>query len=547
MSISFYLTKFAKGKEQYNQTQKGSNAVIYTRVSSKEQAETNKSLDTQKKYCLEYASKNSLRILGIFGGTYESAKSDERKEFNRMIKFVKAQRERISFILVFSLDRFSRTGDNAIFISSELKKYGISIVAVTQPIDVSTHAGVLQQNIQFIFSKYDNDLRREKSITGMREKLLRGEWTGAIPIGYTYQLIRGTKVIVPNEQAKFVKKAFEMKAQGSSNTEIAIRLNKLGLSIDMKRLTDMLRNPLYCGYLSNNMLEGKLIKGIHEPVISEKLFISANEALKKNAYGYKQYTKNNRIPLKNYVRCSTCGTPFTAYLVKAKKLYYYKCNKIGCKCNRSAIRMHELFRQFLKQYQIDKEISPLLKEQLLISFDYLNKSNDELKSVNKQKLTQLKKKLDLLEERFALGEITNEIFDKVGGKIMSEIDEISDTFFDSTKKLSNPEKFVAHALKICENLSDLWDSLDFDQRVKLQELIFPGGLLYDRQIDNYRTLQVNQVLTLINTFSKDYKQKKTGQADKKIDLSGLVPKAGIEPAHLSVHDFESCASTSSAT
>jgi hypothetical protein len=27
----------------------------------------------------------------------------------------------------------------------------------------------------------------------------------------------------------------------------------------------------------------------------------------------------------------------------------------------------------------------------------------------------------------------------------------------------------------------------------------------------------------------------------------FVPKAGIEPAHLTVHDFESCASTSSAT
>jgi site-specific DNA recombinase len=100
-----------------------------------------------------------------------------------MIRFVKDQKEGVSAILVYSLDRFSRTGDNAIFISSELKKLGISIVSVTHPIDVSTHSGVLQQNIQFIFSKYDNDLRREKCIAGMKKKVLRGKWTGVAPLG----------------------------------------------------------------------------------------------------------------------------------------------------------------------------------------------------------------------------------------------------------------------------------------------------------------------------------------------------------------------------
>ena len=146
------IQSFAKGKATDNAKQSQRNAVIYTRVSTKEQADTNQSLEIQKKYCLQYAIKQDLNVLGFFGGTYESAKTDERNEFNRMIRFVKNQKEGVSAILVYSLDRFSRTGDNAIFISSELKKRGISILSVTQPIDVSTHSGVLQQNIQFIFS-----------------------------------------------------------------------------------------------------------------------------------------------------------------------------------------------------------------------------------------------------------------------------------------------------------------------------------------------------------------------------------------------------------
>src|SRR3954469_16426193 len=98
------LRQFARGKLAETLITGILNCVIYTRVSSKEQMDANQSLEWQKKYCDEYAIKNKFNIKGYFGGTYESAKSDERKEFNRMLKFVKASREEISYILVYSLD-----------------------------------------------------------------------------------------------------------------------------------------------------------------------------------------------------------------------------------------------------------------------------------------------------------------------------------------------------------------------------------------------------------------------------------------------------------
>jgi hypothetical protein len=73
------LLRFAKGKASDNTKQSQRNGVIYTRVSTKEQADTNQSLETQKNYCLQYALKHDLNVLGFFGGTYESAKTDERK------------------------------------------------------------------------------------------------------------------------------------------------------------------------------------------------------------------------------------------------------------------------------------------------------------------------------------------------------------------------------------------------------------------------------------------------------------------------------------
>src|ERR1043166_8670646 len=118
---------FAKGAS--GSAAKGSNCVIYTRVSTKEQADNNMSLNTQKKACELYAAKQGYQVMGYFGGTYESAKTDERKEFNNMLAFVQKSSRKIAHIIVYSVDRFSRSGANAIYIAEQLKREGISLYA----------------------------------------------------------------------------------------------------------------------------------------------------------------------------------------------------------------------------------------------------------------------------------------------------------------------------------------------------------------------------------------------------------------------------------
>ncbi len=550
MKTNHLIKSFAKGSAPSNATSHNRNAVIYTRVSTKEQAVTNQSLETQKKYCLEYALKNDLNVLGFFGGTYESAKTDERNEFGRMIRFVKNQKEGASNILVYSLDRFSRTGDNAIFISSELKKQGISIISVTQPIDVSTHAGILQQNIQFIFSKYDNDLRKEKCLAGIREKLLKGEWASALPLGYSYNpnWKEGGQRVVINIKAQLIKQAFILKvSEGLTNTEVAYRLSRIGFPISKKRLTEILRNPFYCGYIAHGLLQGEIVKGNHKPIVSEEIFLKANDLLKKNAYGYKHMDKNENIPLKNFMRCAECGTPMTGYIVKKKKLHYYKCNTLGCRCNRSAIQLNLMFEDILKSYQIDDRFKAPIRDQLLYVYKNLTTSDIEMTRSLKQSISELNVKFEKMEERFAFGEIDRNVYENIGGRLKEERKRIEEQLEGAQKKLSNPPEFIEKALKICSNLSNLWVSADFNGKLKLQEILFPMGISYDKKTGNYRTPQANVIIELTSTLSNDFGKEKSGSSKKNFDKSALVPQAGIEPAHLTVHDFESCASTSSAT
>ena len=178
-----HLEQFKQFAPQENHFFERKNAIIYTRVSTKEQADTNTSLSTQKKHCEVYAKNNGYHVSAYFGGTHESAKSDDRKEFKRMLKYAK-QSGSIGYIIVYSYDRFSRTGSSAAQITNELLQSGIQVKAVTQEVDTMSPAGKFQQNLFYMFSQFDNELRKDKTITAMSDLLRKGYWLWTPPRGY---------------------------------------------------------------------------------------------------------------------------------------------------------------------------------------------------------------------------------------------------------------------------------------------------------------------------------------------------------------------------
>lgn len=521
------LKKFAKGKQEESKLSEVLNCVIYTRVSSKEQMDTNQSLEWQKKYCDEYAIKNQLNIKGYFGGTYESAKSDERKEFNRMLKFVRASKEKIAYILVYSLDRFSRTGDSAIYIASELKKVGVNILAVTQPIDTNSHAGALQQNIQFIFSKYDNDLRRQKTVDGMREKLRRGEWIGHAPRGYSFVKGAVKQTIVINDQGELIRQAFEWRANGMTYDQIVEKLADYKMKMPKQTLTDTFRNPFYCGYLSHNLLNGEVTKGNHPALISEELFFRVNELKKTD--GFKCHKENVNLPLKIFVKDAETGTPFTGYLVRKKGLYYYKVNKVGIRINRSVKIMHTKFKELLSQYEIKSSRIEPLKVQLQYTWENLTETNTSEKKGLSLQLNTLQNEFQTVRKRHALGLVELDVYSEFKVEAESKMKAISEKLELLEQNLSNPKELINYACKLACNLVEMWESGDFYQKQIFQNTLFPSGLGYDAKMNHYRTPKFNSVIEYIAGLSRGLEGIKKPDFSKTIEKSGLVPPTGIEP------------------
>jgi DNA invertase Pin-like site-specific DNA recombinase len=523
------INRFAKGIETVK-SKRTNDCVIYTRVSTKEQADNNMSLETQRKGCEAYVLKQKYNVLAYFGGTYESAQTDEGKEFGRMITFCKKQKSKVSYIIVYSLERFSRTGDNAIWLSRQLRELGITIISVTQPIDTSNPAGVLQQNILFLFSQYDNDLRKQKSMEGTKEKLMAGIWCTKPPLGYDSVKRNGERAIEINATGKLLRKAYLWKAnEGLGNSEIVSRLLASGLKTTQKRLHDILKNPFYCGMLSHTALGGEIIKGKHEALDSQDIFLKANDTKPRN-YGVQQNPEYEMTPLRGLYKCETCGENLRGYIVRKKGLYYYKCNsEKRCACNKSAKELHKQFSEILSELSIQEEYTEPLKEQLRLIYSEVNEAKDKANDDYHKQIRELEKKVERLEERFINEEVKPELYEKFAAKFKQEREQIEQSIKGCPVTGSNLEYYITKAVELSSELPSVWAASDYSYKQKLQHLIFPEGIYYNKKNDESRTTKINSVFLSIARLQGLSGQKNNGfQSDFSLKSVSVVP-TGIEP------------------
>ena len=447
-----------------------------------------------------------------------------------MLSYVKRSKIKISFIIVYSVDRFSRSGANAMYIASELKKEGVMVQAVTQPADTSTASGSLQQNIQFIFSQYDNEVKREKVIAGMREKMLHGYWPTMAPTGYDHHRINGEQKIVVNEKGKILRKLFIWKAEEDvSIVELSLRSKALGFYIPEKRLSKLLKNPFYCGILSHSLLDGQVIEGKHEKMISQEVFLKINELQNKNHQHYKHVKESEPHPLRRFIRCADCGSGFAGYEVKKKRIHYYKCSKKGCRCNKSAKHMHHLFGELLNDYTLDPQLLPFLQEQLTETYESYNETDMQLGMGIKSEVTALTKKIETVEEGNALKEIEKDVYLRLKTKYKDEKLKLEKKLQEMDSEISNLEECLEFCLNFSSNLHSVWELSNYAMKQKVQNAVFPEGILYDRQIDGFRTSDVNLIFQLNHYFSENLEANKKGvKSFKSFSPLSVIP-LGFEP------------------
>ncbi len=483
------------------------NCVIWTRVSTKHQEDNGASLSDQKKKCELFARQNGYVIKGYFGGTHESAKTPGvlLKDMYTAVKKDKT----ITHIIIPAVDRFSRNVGQAATIIDDLLKRNIIVVDASTGTDTSTRMGITYFHFNLMQAQWDNGNRTDKFTSGRKHCLENGVYIGASkPLGYDkHGKSLGTYFTI-NDKGLLIRKAFRWKLQGYANCEILKKLEELGLPMRKQKLHHILTNPFYAGKIRHKMLQGKLVDGNQPKIVSYEDFLKVQDILSGRTGVYKHKKETPRFPLKRHVHCIKDNTPFTGYTVKSKNIDYYKCNTNGCKTNVSAKKMHNRYECLLRHHNIPEGLKPLLRDVIM---DTITASDDEarkLEVILKKQKSEYQNKLKKCKARYGMGDIDEDVYETTNQELQKRLDDIERGLAECRKNLSNLDDKVDEILSICCKLDCLWKNSSFETAQKLQNLLFPKGVFWDKEIDDYRTFNENGALTVISKVSEIYKKAK---------------------------------------
>jgi site-specific DNA recombinase len=522
------------------------NVIGYTRVSSKEQL-VNNSLQYQNDAIRQFAISKKYNLIEMLGETYESASGDyTRLEFMKLIAKVKSMPIKPYGILIYKMSRFSRTGGNAIGLAHELvDTLGVHIFEVFTGRDTLTEQGKLDIYSNLLEARKENIIKLSQTIPGMIKHLENGKWIGKVGRGYDHfgpkvkeiKRIRGNQEIQINAEGRMLKKAWEWKLQGDTDGEIQKKLDVLGLKIHKQFLSKMWRNPFYCGIISSQMLDGNVVKGNWEGLVSEQDFLYIQEILKHNNHGYKHSNSNPLRPLSGFIHCNICSQKMTGYEVKTKKTHYYKCQKcLGVSINAITTPKakgkggNELFADFLNNYQLPPILNEVFKEQLKLTYSTLNSEGEEMEQLRKNNLQKLETEFKNLKRRYATDpDFDKEIYVELKTEFEAKINEINSQAEKATKKISNLDNYINVSENIVTNISKYWASEDLETKKRIQELVFPDGLIIDTKNRVYLTKKMNSIFVQSSTIAGVSTDKNKNGTIKNIVPSLTVAKSGFEP------------------
>lgn len=285
-------------------------AAIYIRVSTDAQREEGYSIDAQKEMLTAYCVSKSIRNYEYYIDGGYSGSNIERPELKRMIEDIK--RDRISCVLVYKLDRLSRSQKDTLYLIEDIfNPHGVDFVSLNESMDTSTPLGRLMLGILSAFAQLERENIRERTSMGMKERIKEGFWMGGgrVPFGYDYDADKG--ILVPNSDADTVRKVYELYLSGYSTNAIARRL---GLKYE-KLARQILMRKTNAGII---VYKGEEYKGKHEPIISLETYERAMRAMAERS-GQKR--PESVYLLSGLVKCGYCGA----------KMRYQKWGKNGYK------------------------------------------------------------------------------------------------------------------------------------------------------------------------------------------------------------------------
>lgn len=466
-------------------------AIIYSRVSTQEQAKSGYSLDSQEQACREFATREGYELDHIFREEGESAKTTDRTELYNLTRFIQANHHSLHAVIVWKFDRFARSLVDQLNLIRNFAAYGIRVLSATE-INEDTAVGRLTRNMVGAFSQFENEVKAERTILGMKAAIRSGRWMWRPPIGYRREIgADGRTVMVPGPHAQLIAKAFEMAGSGTyKQAEIADFLRSFGMQNVSKGLVGrVLTNPLYCGIIRLNWFPDD-IRASHVAIVSRELFDRVQLIISgRLPTNIKRRSQHPDFSLRRFVSCGICGVKLTGGYSRGRhggRFPYYFCRTTGCSLN---IRKQDLERQFseyLKDFQLKKKMLKAFFRVFKDLWKTKMKSAEDNQKTFLHELRKLQDEKQRAAELLLKGTFDEETYSSTLTNLRMEIAVKRTELHDAQTEKYDIDAVIAFAQQFLSNISKLWVNASLEGKLGVQNVIFPLGVSYSKK-EGFRT------------------------------------------------------------
>lgn len=464
--------------------------AIYIRVSTNEQAQEGYSIPAQKDKLTSFAHSQDWDIFDYYIDAGVSAKDLDRPELQRLLTDV--EKKKIDIILVYKLDRLTRSVLDLYHLLEEFDKHGVKFKSATEIYETTTAMGRLFITLVAALAQWERENLGERVRFGMEQMIKEGRRPGS-PIPYGYD--KNNKVIP--EEATILRRIRQLYLDGTGYWGIARKLNSEGM---LKRnvkwssysIYYVLENPYYAGQIrwGGKKANGKYAtrkkeerveciktKGNHEAIFTLEEYQECMDYMKKRQfYGY---SKIGEFCFTKVLRCGRCGSPMHGRTTRKKlkdgtiknHLYYFCAQRRqGQGCDMPMFRqryVEELVMEHIAKVKLDhKNIKKLAKESGKKKSQLETAKNDVEKQLHKLQERKKKWQYAFVEELITVEELRKRTMEE--GDLETQL--LND--LEAINKQIEASASSSNAFELMLELPDLWSVLSDQDKSKMIRTIF---------------------------------------------------------------------------
>ena len=273
--------------------------AVYTRKSTEDGLlQEFNSLDAQYEACAAYALSQRHEGWALNSERYDdggfSGGNMQRPGLVRLLADVAAGK--VDIILVYKIDRLTRSLADFAKIVDVLDKAEASFVSITQSFNTTTSMGRLTLNMLLSFAQFEREVTGERIRDKIAASKRKGMWMGGtVPLGYE---VDNRRLVINDSEAELVRHIYQSYLTSVSVVELAGDLNRQGHrtklqqrssgphrgSCEFRRgtLYHLLSNRIYRGMIVN---KGEVHPGEHPAIIEQDLWDLVQVKLAANASG----------------------------------------------------------------------------------------------------------------------------------------------------------------------------------------------------------------------------------------------------------------------